>query len=113
MTADYYGWVQVSGPCSVLYNHATLISGVNSVSVGDNVCKILQNILTNSIYPKILCIEFCEFTKLDNTSIQMDAEDYFEKLKTFCKIIDMLSFNGYKLLDDSRKGKMTFVSKFC
>jgi len=83
------------------------------LSVGDNACRILHNILTNGIYPKILCIEFCEFTKLDNTSIQMDAEDYFEKLKTFCKIIDMLSFNGYKLLDDSRKGKMTFVSKFC
>ena len=39
MTADYYGWIQVSGPCSVLYNHATLITGVNSVGVGDTVYR--------------------------------------------------------------------------
>ena len=39
MTADYYGWIQVSGPCSVLYNHATLMAGVNSLGVGDTVYR--------------------------------------------------------------------------
>jgi|SaaInlV_165m_DNA_3_1040750.scaffolds.fasta_scaffold28458_1 hypothetical protein len=83
------------------------------LNVGDNACKILNSVLSDGIYPKILCIEFSEFSNYDEASIQIDTENYFNNLKTFCSLIDTLNSNGYKLLDDSRKGKMTFVSKFC
>lgn len=83
------------------------------LNVGDNTCKILNNILNEGIYPKIICVEFYEFSKCEEDLIQNDIDNYFTNLKSFCYVIDNLNNNGYRLLDDSRKGKMTFISKYC